>query len=104
MSRLREGDTVVVLAGVDKGKTGRLLSVDRRKDRVVVEGVNMKWKHMRKSQEQPQGGRVQREYPLHVSNVAYWDSEAGKGTRLGARREDGKCIRVSRPSGRQVDA
>jgi large subunit ribosomal protein L24 len=104
MTRLREGDTVVVLAGADRGKTGRLLSVDRRKDRVVVEGVNMKWKHVRKSQENPQGGRVQREYPLHVSNVAFWDGEAGKGVRLGARREAGRRVRLSRPSGRAVDA
>jgi large subunit ribosomal protein L24 len=102
MTRLREGDTVVVLAGADRGKSGRLLSVDRRKDRVLVEGVNMKWKHVRKSQDNPQGGRVQREYPLHVSNVAYWDTDAGKGVRLGARREGGKAVRVSRSSGKPV--
>ncbi|MHC5209734.1 MAG: 50S ribosomal protein L24 [Planctomycetota bacterium] len=104
MTRLREGDTVVVLTGVDRGKTGRLLSIDRGKDKVVVEGVNMKWKHVRKSQESPQGGRIQREYPLNASNVAYWDAEAGKGVRLGATRDAGKLVRVSRPSGRAVDA
>jgi large subunit ribosomal protein L24 len=64
----------------------------------------MKWKHVRKSQEHPQGGRIQREYPMHISNVAYWDGEASKGVRLGARREGGKAVRVSRPAGRPVDA
>jgi large subunit ribosomal protein L24 len=102
MTRLKKGDTVVIIAGSDKGKTGRLLSVDRKHDKVLVEGVNMKWKHVRKSQQNPQGGRNQREYPLHASNVAFWDEQAGKGVRLGASLEGGKKQRVSRSSGKSV--
>ena len=60
MTRLKKGDTVVVIAGVDRGKTGRVLSVNPKAGRVVVEGVNLKWKHVRKSQAAPQGGRTQR--------------------------------------------
>ena len=103
MTRLRKGDRVVVIAGSDRGKTGRLLAVLPRKDQVLVEGVNMKWKHVRKSQKNPQGGRTQREYPLHVSNVAYFDEQAGKGVRLGARLEGGAKQRVARPSGKVVE-
>ncbi len=103
MTLLKKGDTVVILTGADKGRTGRVLSVDRRADRVVVEGVNMKWKHVRKSQERPQGGRTQREYALSASNVAYWDAAAGKGVRLGAKIEGGRKVRVMRPSGKPVE-
>ena len=103
MTRLRKGDRVVVIAGSDKGKTGRLLAVDGKKGRVLVEGVNMKWKHVRKSQQNPQGGRTQREYPLHVSNVAYWDEPSGKGVRLGVQVDGQTKRRVARPSGKGID-
>jgi large subunit ribosomal protein L24 len=103
MTRLKKGDQVIVVAGADKGTTGRILKMDRKHGRVLVEGVNMKFKHVRRSQEQPQGGRVQREYPLDVSNVAYLDAESGKGVRLGAVVEGGRKHRVMRPSGRKVD-
>ena len=104
MTRLREGDTVVVLTGVDRGKTGRLLSVDRGKNKVVVEGVNMKWKHVRKSQESPQGGRTQREYPMNISNVAYYDAESGKGVRLGVTGTGRDKARVMLPSRKAVES
>lgn len=103
MSRLKKGDTVVVIAGSDRGTKGRVLAVDPRKDQVLVQGVNMKWKHVRKSQQNPQGGRTQREYPLHVSNVAYFDEQSGKGVRLGAKTEGGKKQRVARPSGKSLE-
>ena len=103
MTRLKKGDRVVVIAGSDRGKTGRLLAVDPRKSQVLVEGVNMKWKHVRKSQQNPQGGRNQREYPLHASNVAYWDEQGGKGVRLGSKLEGGKKIRVARPTGKSLE-
>jgi len=104
MTRLRKGDNVIVIAGVDRGKKGRVLSVAPRLDRIVVEGVNMKWKHVRKSQDNPQGGRTHREYPLHVSNVAFLADAAGKGARLGAKVEGGRKVRVLRPSGKPVEA
>ena len=104
MTRLRRGDQVIMLAGADRGRTGRLLNIDRKKDQVLVEGVNMKHKHVRRSQENPQGGRIEREYPVHVSNVAFHDSESGKGVRLGVVVEGPrKKARVARPSGRKVD-
>jgi len=104
MGRLKQKDMVIVITGSDRGKTGRLLKLDRKNGKAVVEGVNMKWKHVRKSQDHPQGGRIQREYPLNVSNIAFLDAATGKGVRLGARVVDGKTVRVMRPSGKPVEA
>jgi large subunit ribosomal protein L24 len=104
MGRLKQGDTVIVIAGSDRGKTGRLLRLDRKHGKAVVEGVNMKWKHLRKSQQSPQGGRSQREYPLDVSNIAFLDATTGKGVRLGSRAGEGGKQRVMRPSGKTVEA
>ena len=103
MSSLRQGDTVIVITGSDRGKTGRLLKLDRKHGKAVVEGVNMKWKHVRKSQQSPQGGRIQREYPLQLSNIAFLDAATGKGVRLGSRTENGEKQRVMRPSGKTVE-
>lgn len=103
MGGLKKGDNVIVIAGADRGKTGRLLRVDPKSGHVVVEGVNMKWKHVRKSQDRPQGGRTQREFPLQASNVAFLDPATGKGVRLGSRLENGRKVRVMRPSGKPVE-
>jgi len=103
MSRLRKGDTVVVVAGADRGRTGRILRIDRGANSALVEGVNMKFKHVRRSQENPQGGRTEREYPVDLSNLAYWDAEAGAGVRLGVAVEGGRKVRVARPSGKRID-
>ncbi len=104
MTRLKKGDTVIVITGADRGKTGRILRMDGKTGRVVVEGVNMHWKHVRKSQVNPQGGRNQRETPIDASNVAFHDAAAGKGVRLGVRVENGRKVRVQRPSGKPVEA
>jgi len=103
MTLLKKGDQVVMLAGADRGTTGRILELDRRKGKAIIEGVNLKHKHVRRSQEHPNGGRIQREYPVDVSNIAFWDAEAGKGVRLGVVVENGSKSRVARPSGRKVD-
>lgn len=103
MSLLRKDDIVVVIAGAQRGTTGRILSVDRKTEQAIVEGVNLKFKHMRRSQEQPQGGRTQLEYPVDLSNLAYYDTESGKGVRLGVSLDGGRKNRVMRPSGKQVD-
>jgi large subunit ribosomal protein L24 len=103
MTRLRRDDQVVMLAGADRGKTGRILKVDNKHGQFLVQGINMKFKHMRRSQEMPEGGRSRREYPVDMSNVAFHDAESGKGVRLGAEIVDGKKIRVMRPSGKPVD-
>ncbi len=103
MTRLKTGDTVIVRSGADRGKTGRILRVDRKHNQVVVEGVNMKFKHLKRSQENPQGGRIEREYPLDISNVAYLDPGTGKGVRLGVTGTGREKVRVMRPSGKKVE-
>lgn len=103
MTRLKKGDSVVVVAGADRGKHGRIIDIDRKKGMALVEGVNMKFKHMRRSQEMPQGGRTEREYPVDVSNLAFQDPETGKGVRLGVEVKDGRKVRVMRPSGKTID-
>jgi large subunit ribosomal protein L24 len=67
--RIRKGDDVKVISGASRGQEGKVLAVDRRRQRVTVEGVNRVWKHLRKSQDNPQGSRLQREAPIHISNV-----------------------------------
>ncbi len=77
---VRKGDQVVVIAGNDKGRTGEVKEVLRKKDRVVVEGVNLRWKHRKPTQQNPKGERVQIESPIHASNVMHVDA-SGKRTR-----------------------
>jgi len=78
---VRKGDTVVVIAGNDRGKQGPILRVDPAESRVVVEGVNLRWKHKKPTQKDPKGERLQREFPIHASNVMLWDAKLGKGVR-----------------------
>ena len=104
MGRIRRDDMVEILAGNDRGKRGRVLRVIPDKDRIVVQGINLRWKHMRKSQQMPQGGRMRREMPLHVSNVMLYDEGAQLRSRVGYRVEDGKKVRIMRKTGRVVGA
>jgi large subunit ribosomal protein L24 len=92
---IKSGDTVMVIAGADKGKTGKVLRVITDKDRVVVEGINRLWKHVKPSQRNPQGGRIQKDTPIHISNVQPLDPTTGKGTRVRFQDIDGKKHRVS---------
>jgi large subunit ribosomal protein L24 len=104
MGRIRKDDMVEVLAGNDRGKRGRVLRVIPDKNRIVVQGVNLRWKHMRKSQQMPQGGRMRREMPLHVSNVMLFDEGAQLRSRVGYKVEDGKKVRVLRKTGAVLGA
>jgi large subunit ribosomal protein L24 len=104
MAGIRKGDLVEVIAGNERGKRGRVLRVIPDRDRVVVEGINVRWKHMRKSQKTPQGGRIQRELPIHRSNVMFFDEASGARSRLGSRIVDGKKARVLRKGGGPVGA
>ena len=79
---IKRGDTVVVITGADKGKQGKVLRIIPDKNRVVVEGINKVWKHVRPSQRNPQGGRIQKDAPIHLSNVQPLDPTTGKGTRV----------------------
>jgi len=78
---VRKGDKVVVIAGNDKGKAGEVKVVFRAKQRVIVDGVNLRWKHKRGTQQNPKGERVQEECPIHASNVMLVDLETGKRSR-----------------------
>ena len=96
---IKAGDTVMITSGADKGKTGRVLRILGDKDRVVVEGINRVWKHVRPSQRNPQGGRLQKDAPIHVSNVMPLDPTTGKGTRVKFESRDGRKHRVAVKSG-----
>ena len=101
---IKSGDTVMVIAGADKGKTGRVLRVLTDKDRVVVEGVNRVWKHVRPSQRNPQGGRIQKDAPIHISNVLPLDPTSGKGTRVRFEERNGRKHRIAVRGGADLGA
>ena len=94
-SKIKTGENVIVIAGADKGKVGRLLKIIDKSDRVVVEGVNRVWKHVKPSQRNPQGGRIQKDAPIHRSNVAAIDPQTGKATRTKFATKDGVKIRTT---------
>ena len=102
MNRIKKGDTVYVNAGNDKGKTGKVLSVDPAKDRVIVEGVNMVSKHTKPNAKQPQGGIIKQEAPIHISNLNLIDPKSGKPTRVGFKVEGGKKVRIAKKSGEEI--
>ena len=96
----RIDDEVEVIAGADKGVRGKILKVDRKKNKVVVEGVGRVWKHVRRSQKNPQGGRLNKEMPINASNVMLVDPTSGKPTRIGVRfLADGSKERFAKRSG-----
>ena len=101
MSKIKKGDTVQVIAGKDKGKEGKVLFVDSKKHKVVVEGVNMIAKHEKPSAANANGGIVQKEAPLDLSNVMYMHK--GKATRIGFEVKDGKKVRVAKSTGDVID-
>ncbi len=93
---IKKGDTVFVRTGVDRGKTGKVLHVDPKKKKVIVEGVNMRTKHQRPTQKNPKGGLLTIEGPIHASNVSVYSSTVGGPTRVGYKvlEEGGKKRRV----------
>ena len=102
--RVKKGDKVVVITGAYKSTEPRdVLRVEREAGRVVVEGVNLRWKHERRSQQNPEGGRVHREFPIDASNVMLFSEKAGKGVRTRIEVVDGKKVRVGVPCGTRFD-
>lgn len=97
--RIKKGDTVEVISGKDKGKKGKVIRTIPKKDRVIVEGVNIVTKHEKPRGPQSPGGITKNEAPIHVSNVMYYDTKANKRSRIGYRIEDGKKVRVAKASG-----
>ena len=102
-TKLHKDDEVIVIAGREKGKRGKVMFVDRDGERIVVQGVNKRKRFQRPTQENPQGGVLEIEAALDISNVMYYDAKQKKGVRLGYKvKDDGKKVRVVRPEGREV--
>jgi large subunit ribosomal protein L24 len=101
---IKKGDTVIVVAGKDKGKKGKVLNANPKTNRIIIENVNMVTKHQKPSVKVQQGGRIHKEAPIHVSNVLLYDSKAKAGTRVRYKvLEDGKKVRVSVKTGEVID-
>jgi large subunit ribosomal protein L24 len=107
--RIRRDDTVRVIAGKDRGRTGRVKSVDPKKQKVYVEGVNIVKRHIKPrtlrdtQRAQELGGIVEMEGPIHISNVMLIDPSSGEPTRLGVTRDGGKRARVAKKSGKEIE-
>jgi len=99
-ARIKKGDTVVVLTGKDKGRTGTVAQVLPREDKVVVEGINVHARHRKPDQANPQGGIERKPAPLHISNVAI--AVDGKATRVRFEERDGKKVRVAVKTGEVI--
>ncbi|MGM9870184.1 MAG: 50S ribosomal protein L24 [Muribaculaceae bacterium] len=99
---IKKDDIVYVLSGEDRGKKGRVLSVDRKKGRAIVEGINIVTKAMKPNARHPQGGLVKMEAPILVCKLALLDPKSGKPTRVGTRIEEGKKVRYSKKSGEEI--
>jgi large subunit ribosomal protein L24 len=105
-AKIRKGDTVVVIAGRDKGRTGEVIEMRREDSRALVRGVNMVKRHQKQTQAQ-EGGIISKESPIHLSNIALMDPKENKPTRVGfkfiGKGEDRKKVRVARRSGAEID-
>ena len=100
--KIRKGDTVQIMSGTDAGKVGRVIKVYLDKDRILVEGINIVKKHTRPSQDNPQGGIIEKESSIHVSNTLLM--AGGKPTKVGYKiLEDGKKVRVAKNTGEVID-
>jgi len=103
MQKIRKGDRVIVITGRDKGKKGEVLRVYPDDSRVLVQGINMIKRHQKQTAKQS-GGIIQKEAPIHVSNVAHVDPKTGGATRVGFKvLNDGRKVRVARKSGEVID-
>ncbi len=100
---VKKGDTVKVITGKDKGKQGVILEAYPKKNRVLVEGVNIVKKHAKPSQDNPQGGIINKEASIHASNVMPVDPKTGEPTRVGYKVENGKKVRIAKKSGAVLD-
>ena len=105
MSKLhiKKDDTVIVLTGEDKGKTGKVLKVLVEKNRAIVEGINIVSKSAKPYAKNPQGGIVKQEAPVHISNLSLIDPKSGKPTRISVKKtDDGKKVRIAKKSGEEI--
>jgi large subunit ribosomal protein L24 len=102
-AKIKKGDNVIVLAGKDKGRKGQVTKVFPTEGRVIVSGLNVVQRHTRPSQTNPQGGIVNKEAPIHVSNVACVDPKSGEATRVGFRMDGDKKVRFAKKSGEVIN-
>lgn len=100
---VKKGDNVQVISGKDKGKQGVILFASPKQNRVTVEGVNIIKKHAKPSQDNPQGGILDQEAPIHVSNVMPLDPKTNEPTRVSYKIEDGKKVRIAKKSGNELE-
>ena len=100
-SKIKKGDTVKVIAGKDKDKEGKVIAVNQKKNTVLVEGVNMVTKHTKPSAQNQNGGIIQKEAPIHASNVMY--SAKGEAVRVGFAVKNGKKVRINKKNGEVID-
>lgn len=100
---IKKGDTVRVIAGDNKGSEGKVLEIQKDKNRAIVEGVNLVKKHTKPNAAHPQGGIVEQEAPIHISNLQLIDPKSGQPTRIGRRQNDkGKLVRYAKRSGEEI--
>jgi large subunit ribosomal protein L24 len=100
---IKKGDTVIIITGESKDQKGRVLEVDRDKNKAIVEGVNMVSKHTKPNAKVPQGGIIKKEAPVHLSNLMLVDPTTGKPTRIGRKLNDkNKLVRYSKKSGEEI--
>ena len=100
---IKKGDTVTVVAGDSKGQQGRVLSINREKETVIVEGVNLISKHTKPNAKSPQGGILKKEASIHISNLMLVDPSSGKATRIGRKLNDkNKLVRYAKKSGEEI--
>ncbi len=99
--KLKKGDEVIVLAGKDKGKTGKIIKMVPKQMKAVVSEINKVKKNQKPDNNQP-GGIVDKEMPIHISNLSFYDSELKKGIRIGYKLENNKKIRINKSSGKEI--
>jgi large subunit ribosomal protein L24 len=100
---IKKGDTVIIITGESKGQKGRVLEINRDKNKAIVEGVNMVSKHTKPNAKAPQGGIIKKEAPVHISNMMLVDPTTGKPTRIGRKLNDkNKLVRFSKKSGEEI--
>ena len=100
---IKKGDTVRVIAGDNKGSEGKVLEIQKDKNRAIVEGVNLVKKHTKPNAAHPQGGIIEQEAPIHISNLQLIDPKSGQPSRIGRRQNDkGKLVRYAKRSGEEI--
>ncbi|MCS7204682.1 MAG: 50S ribosomal protein L24 [Leptospiraceae bacterium] len=98
-TKLKVNDEVIVIAGKHKGKRGKILYIDRLRQRVIVQGINKIKKYVRPTQENPKGGVIEIEAPIHISNVMFYDPKLKRGVRIGYKFDEDRKVRVARGKG-----